>query len=157
MDELATKHYYPKIASLILPWDAEMHNAAISQTPADMLRLRFPHVDVLAKSMRVHRGAGQNLDEITDIQATRMQLYNTIIHATNCQSLWDHMGEYKFKFDEKSGEWSDKPIHDKHSHMMDALRYTVQATRELDFFGGRHSQSDSSSDYAGEAWSSVWA
>lgn len=156
VDVLQPKHYFPKIASMILPWDAEMHNAAISQTPADMLRLRFPHVDVLAKSMKVHRGNGQSVDEITDIQATRMQLYNTIIHATNCAALWEHMGEYKFKFDEKTQEWSDKPIHDKHSHMMDALRYVVQATRELDFFGGRHSQADGSSDYSKDAWAGVW-
>ena len=157
VDVLAQKHYFPRIASMIVPWDAEMHNAAISQTPADMLRLRFPHVDVLAKSMKVHRGAGQNLDEITDIQATRMQLYNTIIHSTNCLPLWEHMSEYKFKFDEKSGEWSDKPIHDKHSHMMDALRYVVQGTRELEFFGGRHSQADHSVDYSGKAWADAWA
>ena len=157
VDVLAQKHYFPRLASLIVPWDAEMHNAAISQTPADMLRLRFPNVDVLAKSMKVHRGAGQNLDEITDIQATRIQLYNTVIHSENCRPLWEHMSEFKFKFDEKSGEWSDKPIHDKHSHMMDALRYVVQATRELDFFGGRHSQTDHSADYAGKAWADAWA
>ena len=31
---------------------------------------------------------------------------------------------------------SDRTLHDKYSHMMDALRYAVQATRELEFFGG---------------------
>jgi len=156
VDVLQPKHYYPKIAAMMVPWDAEMHNAAISLTPADMLRQRFPNVEVLAKSMRVHRGVGQAIDEITDIQATRMQLYNTIIHATNCAPLWDHMSEYKYEFNTKLQEWSNKPVHDKHSHMMDALRYTVQATRELDFFGGLHSQSDSSSDYSKDAWAGVW-
>lgn len=156
VDVLRTKHYFPKIAALIVPWDAEMHNAAISLTPADMLRQRFPHVEVLAKSMKVHRGTGQGVDEITDIQATRMQLYNTIIHKTNCEVLWDHMSEYKYEFNIKLQEWSNKPVHDKHSHMMDGVRYTVQATREIDFFGGLHSQSDSSEDYAEGAWAKIW-
>ena len=156
VDVLQPKPYFGQIASMIVPWDAEMHNAAISQTPADMLRARFPHVDVLAKSMRVHRGVGQAVDEITDIQATRMQLYNTVIHKTNCVELWDHMSEFKYEFNHKLQEWSNKPLHDKHSHMMDAVRYTVQTTREIEFFGGRHSQQDSSSDYAGKAWAGVW-
>lgn len=157
VDVLAPKPYFNKIASMILPWDAEMHNAAISSTPADMLRLRFPHVDVLAKSMRVHRGVGNyGDDEITDIQATRLQLYNTVIHATNCKPLWDHMSEYKYEFNHKLQEWSNKPVHDKHSHMMDAVRYTVQATKELDLFGGRPSQSEGSSDYSGQAWAGIW-
>lgn len=33
--------------------------------------------------------------------------------------------------------WSDKLLHDKHSHMMDALRYVVQSTKELEFFSGK--------------------
>jgi hypothetical protein len=121
-----------------------------------MLRQRFPRVEVLAKSMRVHQGTGNAADEITDIQATRMALYNTIIHKTNCSALWEHMSEYKYEFNNKLQEWSNKPVHDKHSHMMDTIRYIVQATRELDLFGGLPSQSDGSSDYSAGAWAGVW-
>jgi hypothetical protein len=156
VDVLQPKHYFNKIAAMIVPWDAEMHNAAIRLTPAAMLRQRFPRVEVLAKSMRVHQGSGNAADEITDIQATRMALYNTIIHATNCKALWEHMSEYKYEFNSKLQEWSNKPVHDKHSHMMDTVRYIVQATRELDLFGGLPSQSDGSSDYSAGAWAGVW-
>lgn len=49
-------------------------------------------------------------------------------------------------------------LHDKYSHMMDALRYAVQATSELDFFEGQFFDVGSTSkvmDYT-EDWSGVW-
>ena len=57
--------------------------------------------------------------------------------------------------------WTEKPLHDNHSHMMDALRYLVQATKELDFFGGQFFDqqgggvSRGAVDYE-EDWTGVW-
>ena len=96
--------------------------------------------------------------EITDIQHTRMQLYNTIIHKTNCDWLLACLENFKYEFNTRLQEWSDKPLHDKYSHMMDALRYVGQATRELEFFHGDWfdlGNRSTSGDYT-EDWSGVW-
>jgi hypothetical protein len=163
VDVLREKPWFNRIAAMILPWDGDHHEKAVNTTPADMMRQKFPVVNVLAKSNKVWKIPGSrqgDFDLVTDIQQTRMALYNTIIHSDNCQLLMEHMAGYKYEFSAKLQQWSAKPVHDKHSHMMDCLRYIVQATKELDFFGGLHdngqgSGASSSADYT-EDWSSVW-
>ncbi len=181
VDELQTKHYFNRIAEIILPWDGEHHEKAVNTTPADMMRQRFPRVSVLAKSNKVWKIPGSrqgDYDLITDIQQTRMQLYNTIIHGNletgtaenglwvpgrevdlgNCQWVLECLENYKYEFNTKLQEWSNKPLHDKYSHMMDALRYAVQATKELDFFDNKFydtGRAQGSTNYT-EDWSAVW-
>ena len=161
VDVLRVKPWFNRLQAIILPWDAEHHEKAINTTPADMLRLVFPRVAVLAKSNKVFKLPGSrqsDFAEITDIQKVRMQLYNTIIHETNCQWLMECLENFKYEFNTKLQMWSDKPLHDKYSHMMDALRYAVQATSELDFFEGQFFDVGSTSkvmDYT-EDWSGVW-
>ena len=162
VDVLRTKHWFNKLRTIILPWDAEHHEKAINTTPADMMKQVFPNISVLAKSNKVYQISGARDrwgDEITDIQQTRLQLYKTIVHATNCDWVTECFENYKYEFDNKRQEWTNKPLHDKYSHMMDALRYTVQATKELNFFGGEFYESSGSPrkavDYT-EDWSSIW-
>ena len=161
VDVLRAKPWFDRLQAIILPWDAEHHEKAINTTPADMLRQVFPRVAVLAKSNKVFKLPGSrqsDFAEITDIQKVRMQLYNTIIHETNCQWLMECLENFKYEFNTKLQMWSDKPLHDKYSHMMDALRYAVQATGELDFFEGQFFDVGSTSkvmDYT-EDWSGVW-
>ena len=161
VDDLQRQHYFAKIGQLILPWDGDHHEKAINTTPADMLRQRFPNVAVLAKSNKVWKIPGSRSGDysiVTDIQQTRMQLYNTIIHETNCQWLLECLENYKYEYSTRLQMWTQQPLHDKYSHMMDALRYAVQATKELDFFGSRmydeHGQGGSM-DYE-QDWSGVW-
>lgn len=161
VDILQTKHWFSRVASIILPWDGNHHEKAVNTTPADMMRQRFPKVDVLAKSNKVYQIPGSRQGDfslITDIQQVRMGLYNTYIHPENCDWLLECLENYKYEFSSKLQEWSNKPLHDKYSHMMDALRYAVQATKELDFFQGEFFQASggSSSSYE-EDWSGVWA
>ena len=161
VDVLRVKPWFNRLQAIILPWDAEHHEKAINTTPADMLRQVFPRVAVLVKSNKVFKLPGSrqsDFAEITDIQKVRMQLYNTIIHETNCQWLMECLENFKYEFNTKLQMWSDKPLHDKYSHMMDALRYAVQATSELDFFEGQFFDVGSTSkvmDYT-EDWSGVW-
>lgn len=161
VDVLRAKPWFNRLQAIILPWDAEHHEKAINTTPADMLRQVFPRVAVLAKSNKVFKLPGSrqsDFAEITDIQKVRMQLYNTIIHETNCQWLMECLENFKYEFNTKLQMWSDKPLHDKYSHMMDALRYAVQSTSELDFFEGQFFDVGSTSkvmDYT-EDWSGVW-
>jgi hypothetical protein len=162
VDLLREKHWFNQVAMMILPWDGDHHNAAVSTTPADMLRQKFPNVAVLAKSNKVWKIPGSrqvDADLITDIQQTRMELYNTIVHKTNCDWFLECLENYKYEFNYKLQEWSGKPLHDKHSHMMDTVRYTVQATKELDFFGGWYDapgQTQKDQSYT-EDWTDVWA
>lgn len=161
---LRSKHYFPRIAQIILPWDGEHHEKAVNTTPADMMRAKFPNVAVLAKSNKVWKIPGNrqlDADIVTDIQQSRMMLYNTIIHESNNEWLLECFENYKYEFDTKKQEWTPKPLHDRHSHLMDAFRYAVQATKELDFFGGEFYEQSShiqreAVDYK-EDWTGVWA
>lgn len=162
VDVLREKHWFHKIAQIILPWDGEHHEKAVNTTPADMMRQKFPNVSVLAKSNKVFRIPGSrqgDYDLITDIQQARLNLYNTIIHEENCQWLLECFENYKYEFSTKLQQWTDKPLHDRYSHMMDAYRYAVQATKELDFFGGaffdQPGLTKTSMDYV-EDWTGVW-
>ena len=161
VEDLRMRPWFPKLSTIILPWDAEHHEKSINTTPADMMRQVFPNVAVLAKSNKAFRLSGarsQDYTEITDIQQTRMMLYNTLIHNENCDWLLECMENYKYEFSAKLQEWSDRPVHDKYSHMMDALRYAVQATRELDFFDGAFFDTgkDAGTSSYIDDWSSVW-
>lgn len=163
VDDLQARHYFHKMAAIILPWDGDSHERAVNTTPADMMRLRFPNVAVLAKSGKVWKIPGARSGDsslITDIQQTRMQLYNTIVHASNCQWLLECLENYKYEFSSKLQMWTDKPLHDKHSHMMDALRYAVQAVKELDFFAGKFydmpGQHEAAIDYE-QDYTEIWA
>ncbi len=162
VDDLQTKHWFPRLRQIILPWDGEHHEKAVNTTPADMMRQRFPNVAVLAKSNKVWKIPGSrqgDYDIITDIQQVRMQLYNTIIHPENCDWLLECLENYKYEFNNKLQEWSGKPLHDKYSHMMDALRYVVQSTKELDFFSGSLIQSGGHSATGNyeDNWEGVWS
>ena len=163
VDVLQTKPYFSKIAAMILPWDGDHHEKAVNTTPADMMRKRFPTVAVLAKSNKVWKIPNSRQGDITlitDIQQTRMQLYNTIIHAENCEWLLECIENYKYEYNSRLQMWTEQPLHDKHSHMMDALRYVVQAIKELEFFNGKFfdvaGQQQQAVNYV-EDWSGVWA
>jgi hypothetical protein len=164
VDVLREKPWFSQIRQIILPWDGDHHEKAVNTTPADMMRQKFPNVAVLAKSNKVYKIPGSragDFDIITDIQQVRMQLYNTVIHKTNCEWLLECLENYKYEFNTKLQEWSGKPLHDKHSHMMDALRYAVQATKELEFFGGNFFDEPSSGATKARSyeddWSGVWS
>jgi hypothetical protein len=163
VDVLREKHWFPQIAQMILPWDGDHHEKAVNTTPADMMRTKFPNVSVLAKSGKVWKIPGSksgDFDIITDIQQARMQLYNTVMHKSNNDWLGECFENYKYEFNTKLQEWTAKPLHDKHSHLMDAYRYAVQATKELDFFGGNFFEQPGSTTGSvtyTDDWTGVWA
>lgn len=161
VDVLREKPWFNRIAQIVLPWDGDHHEKAVNTTPADMMRQKFPNVSVLAKSSKVWKIPGSranDFDLITDIQQTRMNLYNTIIHKTNCDWMLECLENYKYEFNTKLQQWTDRPLHDKYSHMMDVLRYADQAEKELNFFGNQfYNQpgSEISTSYV-EDWQGVW-
>src|SRR3982750_1003074 len=158
VDILREKAWFAQIHQMILPWDGEHHEKAVNTTPADMMRQKFPNISVLAKSNKVYKIPGSrsgDYDLITDIQQSRLMLYNTVVHETNCDWFTECLENYKYEFNSKLGVWTDKPLHDKHSNMMDAYRYAVQATKELDFFGGKffaQPGTEGPTDYIADWW-----
>jgi hypothetical protein len=165
VDVLREKHWFHRIAWIILPWDGDHHEKAVNTTPADMMRTKFPNVAVLAKSNKVYQIPGRqaaDMDIVTDIQQTRMALYNMLIHPIFADWMLECLENYKYAFDAKTGLYSEKPVHDRYSHMMDTLRYIVQAQKELDFFGGSFFDvpgmpgASGSVDYV-QDYSGVWA
>ena len=174
VDVLQPKPWFSQLSQIILPWDALHHETAVNTTPADMMRTRFPNVAVLAKGSNIWTAKGlPNTDAgdiITMVQSVRLMLYNTYINGVtdeekrkpvtrpNCDLVLDCMENYKFAFNNKTGEYSPTPVHDKYSHIMDALRYVVQAVKELSFFGAKLYDSSaraSSGDYI-QDYTDVW-
>lgn len=163
VDVLRPKHYFDRIAWMILPWDGDHHEKAVNTTPADMMRTKFARVAVLAKSNKVYRIPGSRNqwgDEITDIQSTRLALYNTLVNEDNCQRLLECIENYKYEYNNREQQWSAKPRHDAYSHMMDTLRYVVQSIKELEYFGENFfdapgSNTAKSVDYV-QDYSGVW-
>lgn len=176
VDVLQQKPWFNKLAYIILPWDGAHHETAVNTTPADMMRQRFPNVAVLAKGTNIWtvKGmpTGNNSDIITMVQQVRMALYNTYINgrtdeqkkelawagAPNADRVLECMENYKYAYNNSLQQWSEHPVHDKYSHMMDALRYVIQATKELDFFGGSlfDTTRKSSTDSYVDDWKGYW-
>ena len=69
------------------------------------------------------------------IQEVRRQLPNMFINSGNCDELIVCFNNYEYKRLEAQDDWSAKPKHTKHSHMMDALRYAVMAINEIQYLG----------------------
>ena len=123
VQELMKKDYAHLIRMGILPWDSE--RSASSQTPIEEARAMFPKINwhSLDKE-RVDRG----------IRLVREQLPNMIINSENCGWLMECFQNYEYKRLERSDDWAAKPMHNKYSHMMDALRYAVMGIKEISYF-----------------------
>jgi len=176
VDILMSKPWSSQLTQIVLPWDGDHHEVGIRETPADMMRKRFPNVAVLGKGTNIWtvKGLPQtgSSDIITMVQQVRLALYNTYINGLtedekkkggverpNCDRVLDCFENYKYAYNSKLGEWSAFPVHDQYSHMMDALRYVVQAIKELDFFGGTlyDSSATASTDEYIQDYSGVWS
>lgn len=176
VDILQTKPWFNKLACIILPWDGDHHEVSVNTTPADMMRQRFPNVAVLAKGTNIWKVSGlptgENADLITMVQQVRMALYNTYINGRteeekkelawagepNCDWILECMEQYKYAYNAAQQQWSEYPVHDKYSHIMDALRYVVQATKELDFFQGNlyNPNATSNTESYTDDWKDYW-
>ena len=85
----------------------------------------FPQINWHAlEKERVDRG----------IQLVREQLPNMLINSNRCEWLIECFNNYEYKRLERIDDWSAKPAHSKHSHMMDALRYAVMGIKEIQYF-----------------------
>lgn len=124
MAEIAKKPYFHMIRMGVLPWDSE--RSASSMTPKEEVEAVYPNINwhSLDKE-RVDRG----------IKLVREQMPNMIINSDNCGWLLECFNNYEYKRLSKQDDWTPKPMHNKYSHMMDALRYAVMGIKEIDYLG----------------------
>lgn len=120
--ELSTRDYFHLIRFIALPWDSE--RSASSETPIEEARRMFPSINFHALDKeRVDRG----------IQLVRNIMPNMIINSDKCDYLLDALNNYEYKWYDSLEDWSAKPIHNKWSHICDALRYAVMAIEEVKY------------------------
>lgn len=63
-------------------------------------------------------------DRLADgIQSAKAMFANIWINKVKCEELYSDLCRYRREYDEKLGIYSEKPLHDKHSHSADAFRY----------------------------------
>lgn len=60
------------------------------------------------------------------INAARSSIAECYFHETNCAEGIDCLDNYRKKWNEAIGNWSDEPVHDKYSHGADAFRQFAQ-------------------------------
>lgn len=60
------------------------------------------------------------------INAARNKIGETYFHATNCAKGIEALENYRKKWNETIGNWSDEPVHDQFSHGADAYRQFAQ-------------------------------
>lgn len=120
--EVMQRPYGHLIRMVALPWDSE--RSASSETPKEEAERMFPNIvwHSLSKE-RVDRG----------IDLVRRQLPNMVINSDKCDYLMECFNNYEYKRLDSLDDWSPKPIHNKYSHLMDALRYAVMLIKEKEY------------------------
>jgi phage terminase large subunit len=64
------------------------------------------------------------------INAARLLLDRAFIHSTNCADGLQNLRHYRYDVDANTKMFSNKPLHDQHSHAADAWRYVAVALDE---------------------------
>lgn len=132
MSELAKRPYFSHIRMGILPWDSE--RSASSESPIDEVRRVFNEINWHAlQKERIDRG----------IALVRKMIPNMIVNSTNCDYLVECFNNYEYKRLEKQDDWTPKPMHNRYSHLMDALRYAAMGIGEMQYLQLNADGSDS--------------
>jgi len=123
ISDISKRDYFHMIRMGVLPWDSE--RSASSMTPKEEAEQMFPNIAwrTLDKE-RVDRG----------IKLVREQLPNMVINSNLCDWIMECFNNYEYKRLEKADDWSPKPMHNKYSHTMDALRYAVMGIKEIQYY-----------------------
>ena len=64
------------------------------------------------------------------INAARLLLDRAFIHSTNCADGLQNLRHYRYDVDPSTKMFSNKPLHDQHSHAADSWRYVAVALDE---------------------------
>jgi len=150
---LAQRPYFHLIRMGLLPWDSD--RSASSEAPIDEVRRVFPNINWRAlEKERIDRG----------IQLVRNLMPNMVINSDRCDYVLECLNNYEYKRLEKADDWSPRPMHNRYSHLMDALRYAAMGIGEMEYlklnadgsvkldFGYYVGYDDSDPDDEDDAW-----
>lgn len=102
-------------ARFFAPHDIEHKELTLGMSRRKYLQLMGISVVVLKKTA------------IADgINAVRIMLKDTWIDSS-CQNVIESLEGYTKQWDEANGVWKEKPLHNKHSHIADAVRYMAMS------------------------------
>lgn len=122
VQDLAKRDYFHLIRFAALPWDSE--RSASSETPIEECRAMFPNINWHALDQeRVDRG----------ITLVRNLLPNMVINSELCDWVLECFESYEYKRLDALDDWSAKPVHNRFSHLMDAVRYAAMSIKEIDY------------------------
>lgn len=76
-----------------------------------------------ARHLGIRFTVAPNLSIEDGIEAVRTTLPKTYIDQTNAKQLVDALENYRKEFDDKNKVYKPRPLHNKFSHMADAMRY----------------------------------
>jgi hypothetical protein len=102
------------VKQIYLPHDGNDESVVTTVTPKQLMEKLFPGVRV--------RVVPRSLDKQTSINEARSKLWESYFHEVNCAVGLDHLDNYRKKWSEAVGNWSDEPRHDIHSHGADAYQ-----------------------------------
>lgn len=122
----AIDHYVDWIKTLpfsvtehLLPHDARARELQTGKSRKEFLEDR----GLITRVLEMHA-----LDD--GIQAVRQILNRCWFDATNCEDGINALRMYRSDYSEKNGEYKNRPVHDKYSHLADAFRYAVMGVNE---------------------------
>lgn len=131
VQDLAARPYFHTIRFAALPWDSD--RSASSETPIEECRKVFPNINWHAlQQERVDRG----------IALVRRELPNMVINSDLCDWVLECFESYEYKFLSAADDWAARPKHDRHSHIMDAVRYAAMSVKEIAYLNLNDDGSD---------------
>ena len=100
-----------------LPVDANVTDLTSGITREEAFhKFGYPNTTVLDKCIKLN----------DDIQKVRSQLMDGLyIDPTKCPKTVEALLEYTKEWNDRLEVWKDKPLHNKHSHGADTVRYVV--------------------------------
>lgn len=114
--EIQKKGYL--LGNIYLPHDGGDKSVVTDITAQAEMKRLFPGVRVRI----VPRVSDRNIG----INVARSKLAECYFHEANCAAGIEALENYRKKWNETIGNWSDEPVHDKNSHGADAYRQFAQ-------------------------------
>lgn len=114
--EIQKKGYLLK--NIYLPHDAGDESVVTTNTAEKEIKKLLPGIKV--------RIVPRIEQKFMAINMARSRISECYFHEVNCSKGIEHLENYRKKWNEAIGNWSDEPVHDKHSHGADAFQQFAQ-------------------------------
>jgi len=124
--EIYRRGWRPK--TIILPHDVKRRNAVNLQSGLDII-FRFKE-ECNNPEMDFYPEVLPKRDKAAGIDLARTLFHFCYFDTEKCAEGIDALGNYKFKFNEFTGDYEREPAHTWASHGADAFRYAVESYRQ---------------------------